>query len=128
MFLPFVAFARNDCWEHLEVYFIITQKESLLLKYLVTAQKSRPRSWPRPYGKICTGMSFTSPAALFVASFVFDLPREIWSHAVVFTSNRVQAFWLIEGLPLGANARPKPIRFAQSHPELLRQAGTETQP
>lgn len=59
---------------------------------------------------------------IFASSFVFELPREIWPHAVVFTSQGVQAFWLIEGLPLGAQARPKPIRFAQDVAELLRRA------
>lgn len=59
---------------------------------------------------------------LFASSYVFDLPRKIWPHAVVFTPDGVQAFWLIEGLPLGVNARPKPIRFAQDVAELLRQA------
>ena len=59
---------------------------------------------------------------IFASSFVFDLPREIWPHAVVFTSQGVQAFWLIEGVPLTSKAHRAPIRFAQDVAELLRRA------
>ena len=59
---------------------------------------------------------------IFASSFVFDLPREIWPHAVVFTSQGVQAFWLIEGVPLTSKAHRAPIRFAQDTAELLRRA------
>lgn len=59
---------------------------------------------------------------IFASSFVFDLPREIYPHAVVFTSQGVQAFWLIEGVPLTRKAHQAPIRFAQDTAELLRRA------
>ena len=59
---------------------------------------------------------------IFASSFVFDLPREIWPHAVVFTSQGVQAFWLIEGVPLTSKAHQAPIRFARDVAELLRHA------
>ena len=59
---------------------------------------------------------------IFAASYVFDLPREIYPHAVVFTAKGVQAFWLIEGLPLTDNAHRAPIRFAQDTAALLRRA------
>lgn len=58
---------------------------------------------------------------VFAMNYVFDLPREIYPHAVVFTAKGVQAFWLIEGIPLTANARQKPIQFAQDIAALLRQ-------
>lgn len=57
---------------------------------------------------------------IFASSFVFDLPREIYPHAVVFTSDGVQAFWLIEGVPLTGKAHQAPIRFARDVAELLR--------
>lgn len=56
---------------------------------------------------------------VFAPNYVFDLPREIYPHAVVFTSQGVQAFWLIEGVPLTSNAHQAPIRFAQDVAELL---------
>lgn len=59
---------------------------------------------------------------IFASSFVFDLPRAIWPHAVVFTSQGVQAFWLIEGVPLTSKAHRAPIRFARDVAELLRRA------
>lgn len=59
---------------------------------------------------------------IFASSFVFDLPREIYPHAVVFTSQGVQAFWLIEGVPLTSKAHQAPIRFARDVAELLRRA------
>lgn len=59
---------------------------------------------------------------IFASSFVFDLPREIYPHAVVFTSDGVQAFWLIEGVPLTSKAHQAPIRFARDVAELLRRA------
>ena len=59
---------------------------------------------------------------IFASSFVFDLPREIWPHAVVFTAQGVQAFWLIEGVPLTSKAHQAPIRFARDVAELLRRA------
>lgn len=59
---------------------------------------------------------------IFAPNYVFDLPREIWPHAVVFTSQGVQAFWLIEGVPLTSKAHRAPIRFAQDTAELLRRA------
>lgn len=59
---------------------------------------------------------------VFATNYVFDLPREIYPHAVVFTSKGVQAFWLIEGLPLSGKAHQAPIRFAQDVAEMLRRA------
>jgi DNA-binding CsgD family transcriptional regulator len=59
---------------------------------------------------------------IFAPNYVFDLPREIYPHAVVFTSQGVQAFWLIEGVPLTSKAHRAPIRFAQDTAELLRRA------
>lgn len=59
---------------------------------------------------------------IFATHYVFDLPREIWPHAVVFTSQGLQAFWLIEGVPLTGKAHRAPIRFAQDTAELLRRA------
>ena len=59
---------------------------------------------------------------IFASSYVFDLPREIWPHAVVFTAQGVQAFWLIEGVPLTGKAHQAPIRFARDVAELLRRA------
>jgi general stress protein YciG len=58
---------------------------------------------------------------IFAANYVFDLPSEIQPHALVFTSQGVQAFWLIEGVPLTNNARTAPIEFARDVAELLRQ-------
>lgn len=58
---------------------------------------------------------------IFAANYVFDLPAEIQPHALVFTSQGVQAFWLIEGVPLTSNARTAPIDFARDVAELLRQ-------
>lgn len=58
---------------------------------------------------------------IFAANYVFDLPAEIQPHALVFTSQGVQAFWLIEGVPLTSNARVAPIEFARDVAELLRQ-------
>lgn len=59
---------------------------------------------------------------VFATNYVFDLPREIYPHAVIFTSQGVQAFWLIEGVPLTGKAHRAPIRFAQDTAELLRRA------
>lgn len=59
---------------------------------------------------------------IFAPNYVFDLPREIYPHAVVFTAQGVQAFWLIEGVPLTSKAHRAPIRFAQDTAELLRRA------
>lgn len=59
---------------------------------------------------------------IFAIHYITDLPREIQPHAVVFTTKGVQAFWLIEGVFMGKNARPAPIEFAQDVAELLRQA------
>ena len=59
---------------------------------------------------------------IFATNYVFDLPREIYPHAVIFTAQGVQAFWLIEGLPLTSKAHRAPIRFAQDTAELLRRA------
>lgn len=59
---------------------------------------------------------------IFAPNYVFDLPREIYPHAVVFTAQGVQAFWLIEGVPLTSKAHQAPIRFAQDTAELLRRA------
>lgn len=59
---------------------------------------------------------------IFASSFVFDLPREIYPHAVVFTAQGVQAFWLIEGVPLTSKAHQSPIRFTMDVAELLRRA------
>lgn len=59
---------------------------------------------------------------VFATNYVFDLPREIYPHAVVFTSQGVQAFWLIEGVPLTSKAHQAPIRFARDVAELLRRA------
>ncbi|WP_237223665.1 primase C-terminal domain-containing protein, partial [Rothia nasimurium] len=59
---------------------------------------------------------------IFAPNYVFDLPREIYPHAVVFTSQGVQAFWLIEGVPLTSKAHQAPIRFARDVAELLRRA------
>lgn len=58
---------------------------------------------------------------IFAANYVFDLPAEIQPHALVFTAQGVQAFWLIEGVPLTSNARTAPIDFARDVAELLRQ-------
>lgn len=58
---------------------------------------------------------------IFAANYVFDLPSEIQPHALVFTAQGVQAFWLIEGVPLTNNARTAPIGFARDVAELLRQ-------
>ena len=59
---------------------------------------------------------------IFAPNYIYDLPAQVQPHAVVFTTKGVQAFWLIEGLPLTANARSAPIKFAQDVGELLRQA------
>ena len=59
---------------------------------------------------------------VFATNYVFDLPREIYPHAVIFTSQGVQAFWLIEGIPLTSKAHQAPIRFARDVAELLRRA------
>lgn len=59
---------------------------------------------------------------IFAPNYVFDLPREIYPHAVIFTAQGVQAFWLIEGVPLTSKAHRAPIRFAQDTAELLRRA------
>lgn len=59
---------------------------------------------------------------VFAVNYIHDLPVNIRPHAIVLTTKGVQAFWLIEGLPLTANAHQKPIRFAQDVGWLLRQA------
>lgn len=59
---------------------------------------------------------------VFAVNYIYDLPVNIRPHAIVLTTKGVQAFWLIEGLPLTANAHQRPIRFAQDVGELLRQA------
>lgn len=59
---------------------------------------------------------------IFAEHYIFDLPEQIRPHAMVFTIKGVQAFWLIEGVPLTANARSAPIKFAQDVGELLRRA------
>ena len=59
---------------------------------------------------------------VFAVNYIYDLPVNIRPHAIVLTTKGVQAFWLIEGLPLTANAHQKPIRFAQDVGEMLRQA------
>lgn len=59
---------------------------------------------------------------VFAVNYIEDLPVNIRPHAIVLTTKGVQAFWLIEGLPLTANAHQKPIRFAQDVGEMLRQA------
>lgn len=59
---------------------------------------------------------------VFAVNYIYDLPVNIRPHAIVLTTKGVQAFWLIEGLPLTANARSAPIKFAQDVGELLRQA------
>lgn len=58
---------------------------------------------------------------IFAANYVFDLPSDIQPHALVFTAQGVQAFWLVEGVPLTSNARTAPIEFARDVAELLRQ-------
>lgn len=59
---------------------------------------------------------------IFAEHYIFDLPEQIRPHAMVFTTKGVQAFWLIEGLPLTENARVAPIRFARDVGALLRRA------
>ncbi|MFW0183885.1 primase C-terminal domain-containing protein [Rothia sp. CCM 9417] len=59
---------------------------------------------------------------IFAPNYIFDLPREIYPHAVIFTAQGVQAFWLIEGVPLTSKAHQAPIRFARDTAELLRRA------
>lgn len=59
---------------------------------------------------------------VFAVNYIYDLPVNIRPHAIVLTTKGVQAFWLIEGLPLTSTARSAPIRFAQDVGELLRQA------
>lgn len=59
---------------------------------------------------------------VFAVNYIHDLPVNIRPQAIVLTTKGVQAFWLIEGLPLTANAHQKPIRFAQDVGGLLRQA------
>lgn len=59
---------------------------------------------------------------IFAEHYIFDLPEQIRPHAMVFTIKGVQAFWLIEGVPLTVNARSAPIKFAQDVGELLRGA------
>lgn len=59
---------------------------------------------------------------IFALSYINDLPETALPHAVVLTDKGLQAFWLIEGLPVvGHKARPKPISFAQDVAELLYQ-------
>lgn len=59
---------------------------------------------------------------VFAVNYIYDLPADIRPHAIVLTTKGVQAFWLIEGLPLTANAHQRPIRFAQDLGKMLRQA------
>lgn len=59
---------------------------------------------------------------IFAEHYIFDLPRSIQPHAMVFTTKGVQAFWLIEGLPLTENARVAPMLFARDVAALLRRA------
>lgn len=59
---------------------------------------------------------------IFAIQYITDLPVEVQPHAVVFTSKGVQAFWLIQGVPLTKNAHRAPIQFAQDVAELLRRA------
>lgn len=59
---------------------------------------------------------------IFAEHYIFDLPEQIRPHAMVFTTKGVQAFWLIEGLPLTDNGRVAPIRFARDVGALLRRA------
>lgn len=59
---------------------------------------------------------------VFALSYLNDLPKNIRPHAFVLTSKGLQAFWLIEGVPLTSNARTAPIRFARDVGELLRRA------
>lgn len=59
---------------------------------------------------------------IFAEHYIFDLPEQIRPHAMVFTAKGVQAFWLIEGLPLTENGRVAPMRFARDVGALLRRA------
>lgn len=59
---------------------------------------------------------------IFAEHYIFDLPEQVRPHAMVFTTKGVQAFWLIEGLPLTENGRVAPIRFARDVGALLRRA------
>ena len=101
------------------IFFCAETKERPLRKVLVS---DLPRfEFFQPSSKFCRFL-VVDIDHIFAASYVYDLPAEIRPHAVVFTTKGVQAFWLIEGLPLTSNARQKPIRFAQDVGELLRQA------
>lgn len=59
---------------------------------------------------------------IFAEHYIFDLPEQIRPHAMVFTTKGVQAFWLIEGVPLTDSGRLAPIRFARDVGALLRRA------
>nr|CRY95796.1 hypothetical protein [uncultured prokaryote] len=58
----------------------------------------------------------------FALDYIYDLPTDIRPHAVVMTTKGVQAFWLIEPVPLSGSARPGPIQFAQDVGQLLQLA------
>lgn len=101
------------------IFFCSETKEQPLSKVLVS-ELSRYEFF-QPSTRFCRFL-VVDIDHIFAANYIYDLPAEIHPHAIVFTTKGVQAFWLIQGLPLTANARSAPLKFAQDVGELLRQA------
>lgn len=58
----------------------------------------------------------------FWAFHLGDVPSEIQPHAIVETARGAQAFWLIEAVAIGGEARRAPINYARAVYEQLREA------
>ena len=101
------------------IFFCSNTKEQPLSKVLVS--EFAKYEFFQPSARFCRFL-VVDIDHIFAEYYIYDLPAQARPHALVFTTKGVQAFWLIEGLPLTENAHQRPIRFAQDVGELLRRA------
>jgi len=101
------------------IFFCSDTKEQPLSKVLVSELPKY--EFFQPSTRFCRSL-VVDIDHIFAEHYIFDLPEQIRPHAMVFTTKGVQAFWLIEGLPLTDNGRVAPIRFARDVGALLRRA------
>ena len=101
------------------IFFCSDTKEQPLNKVLVS--ELHRYEFFQPSTRFCRSL-VVDIDHIFAEHYIFDLPEQLRPHAMVFTTKGVQAFWLIEGVPLTDNARVAPIRFARDVGALLRRA------
>ena len=101
------------------IFFCSDTKEQPLNKVLVS--ELHRYEFFQPSTRFCRSL-VVDIDHIFAEHYIFDLHEQVRPHAMVFTTKGVQAFWLIEGLPLTENARVAPIRFARDVGALLRRA------